>query len=312
VTAARGAASVAALDRYGYARPVGGQDETHARAALIAMQERLAGDPYLALGIPQTATPAEVRTAFLQLTKTYHPARFGYMSTEIQKLANEVFLLLRAAHDFLARPGRGWGSKSDRSGSFPALQRSDRSGVFPAAEKADRSGVFPAAEKTDRSGVFPGPSSPGRPQPGAPATGRVTTARISAPPMAPSSDPRATPTAGVRVLRPPAAPSRPITGRLSSTPPGALARPDDRELAGALEQLQRGQWDAARATLSALAERAPSVPRYRALLAYARGREAQLAQRLDEARVELQDALQLDPELQLAKTALAELFTRRK
>jgi Tfp pilus assembly protein PilF len=79
-----------------------------------------------------------------------------------------------------------------------------------------------------------------------------------------------------------------------------------------LEQLQRGQWEAARQTLAALAARAPDVPRYRALLSYARGREAQLAHRLDEARVELQDALQIDPELQLAKTALAELFTRRK
>jgi hypothetical protein len=319
---------VAALDRYGYARLVGGHDEAHARAVLIAMQERLAGDPYSALGIPQTATTAEVRTAFLQLTKTYHPARFGYMSTEIQKLANEVFLLLRAAHDFLAKPGRAWGSKSDRSGSFLAVQKSDRSGVFPAvadrsdrsgvfpavADKSDRSGVFPASEKTDRSGALPAPiaHAPARPQPGAPATGRVTTARLSAPPMAPSSDPRVTPTAGVRVLRPPAAPSRPIAGRPPSPPPGAPVRSDDRELAGALEQLQRGQWDAARATLSALAEHAPSVPRYRALLSYARGREAQLAQRLDEARVELQDALQIDPDLQLAKTALAELFTRRK
>ena len=47
-------------------------------------------------------------------------------------------------------------------------------------------------------------------------------------------------------------------------------------------------------------------------MCYARGREAQLDRRLDDARVELQDALDLDPELQLAKTALTELFTRRK
>jgi hypothetical protein len=76
--------------------------------------------------------------------------------------------------------------------------------------------------------------------------------------------------------------------------------------------MHRGQWEAARTALAALAAKAPDVPRYRALICYARGREAQLAQRVDEARVELQDALQLDPELQLAKTALAELFTRRK
>jgi Tfp pilus assembly protein PilF len=107
-------------------------------------------------------------------------------------------------------------------------------------------------------------------------------------------------------MRPPGAPAATLPG--PRPPPGGA----DRELAGVLEQLQRGQWEAARQTLAALAARAPDVPRYRALLSYARGREAQLAHRLDEARVELQDALQIDPELQLAKTALAELFTRRK
>ncbi len=281
------------------------------------MQERLLGDPYVALGVPPTATAAEIRTAFLALTKTYHPARFGYMSAELQKLSNEVFLSLRAAHDWIIRPARAAAAaRADRSGAFPAArtdrgsgpfpavpaQKSDRSGVYPAvpAPKDDRSGVFPAAPapKDDRSGVFP--AAPGGPA----ATSRTTTSRLSSPSLAPatSSTRTATPPTGVRVgvMRPGIAPApRPVTV-------------GDRDLASALEQLQRGQWDAARQTLAALVARAPDVPRYRALLAYARGREAQLAHRLDEARVELQDALQIDPELQLAKTALAELFTRRK
>ena len=37
-----------------------------------------------------------------------------------------------------------------------------------------------------------------------------------------------------------------------------------------------------------------------------------LARRMDEARVELQEALQIDPSLELARIALGELFTRRK
>jgi Tfp pilus assembly protein PilF len=112
------------------------------------------------------------------------------------------------------------------------------------------------------------------------------------------------------VLRPPAQPGQ-RPGALRPTPLPVPARLEDRERE-ALEHMQRGQWDAARAILAALAARAPDVPRFRALQSYARGREAQLAHRLDEARVELQDALQIDPDLQLAKTALAELFTRRK
>jgi len=124
------------------------------------------------------------------------------------------------------------------------------------------------------------------------------------PSRAPSGDIR------VAVVRPAAAVVRPGAMARTGSAPGAAGKPD--ELAPILEQMQRGQWEAARTALAALAAKAPDTPRYRALICYARGREAQLAQRVDEARVELQDALQIDPELQLAKTALAELFTRRK
>jgi hypothetical protein len=90
------------------------------------------------------------------------------------------------------------------------------------------------------------------------------------------------------------------------------AKPVERELAPILELIAQQQLPAARVALETLCTRQPQNLKYRALLCYARGREAQLAQRIDEARVELQDALQLDPDLQLAKTALAELFTRRR
>ena len=79
-----------------------------------------------------------------------------------------------------------------------------------------------------------------------------------------------------------------------------------------LDLLANRQWDQARAQIYALAARAPASPRFEALLAFARGRQAQLEQRVDEARIELDRALQLDPDLQPAKSALAELFTRRR
>ena len=102
----------------GYDLCVAGQDEAQARATLLAMQARLR-DPHDALGLSGSATPAEVRSAFLALTKRFHPARFGRMPAEIQRLANEVFLGLRAAHDALSRPA----IKSTRqSGSMPILQ----------------------------------------------------------------------------------------------------------------------------------------------------------------------------------------------
>jgi hypothetical protein len=225
------------------------------------------------------------------------------MSPELQRLSNEVFLSLRAAHDTIARPARAQAAaKADRSGVFPAsTPRSDRPGGTPVT--ATPATAIPTVQRSERSAGLP--PMAGHAPPGAQpvSSGAVSAVR-----------PTSTPSSGVRVgTRPPPgptpapamAPQRPAPAAVPAV--GITGVPP-----AVVEQLQRGQWDAARAALTALAARNPDTPRYRALLAYARGREAQLAGRLDEARVELQDALQLDSELQLAKTALAELFTRRK
>jgi hypothetical protein len=226
----------------GYDADVAGLDEARARVALADMQDRLARGPIAALGIAASSTPEDVRAAFLQLTKQYHPVRFVRMAIDIQKLANEVFLALRAAHDTAAR----------------SLHR---------------------------------PSNP-----------------IAAPPIPPG-------TAGP----PPTAPlAAPVPGRagqglpLKAAAPTRAAAVTARDEAAVLDLLQRQQWDLARNALHQLSARDPGSKRIRALVCYARGREAQLDRRLDDARVELQEALALDPALQPAKTALTELFTRRK
>jgi curved DNA-binding protein CbpA len=200
----------------GYDDFVAGIDEASARSVLAAMQDRLARDPASALGLVANATADDVRAAFLQLTKQYHPVRFGRMALDIRRLSNEVFLALRAAHDALAKASRR-----------------------------------------------PLPSRVGRPH-----------------------------------------------GTIRQAGGDQVVAPVDE--AAALDLLQRQQWDQARSVLHQLSARDPGSKRIRALMCYARGREAQLDRRVDDARVELQDALELDPDLQLAKTALTELFTRRK
>src|SRR5678816_3793279 len=87
----------------GYDSHVAGIDEVSARAVLAEMQDRLASNPMAALGITPSASAEDARMAFLELTKQYHPVRFGRMAADIQKLANEVFLALRAAHDSVAK-----------------------------------------------------------------------------------------------------------------------------------------------------------------------------------------------------------------
>jgi hypothetical protein len=267
----------------GYDSRVAGIDEVSARSVLADMQARLAKDPAAALGVTSSATAEEVRTAFLQLTKTFHPVRFGRMANDIQKLSNEVFLALRAAHDSVAKALRRTSSPipTVRAGAPTALSVPIVAPALPVA-LASGSGARPAP-------VAAKPERPAPPAiPATPMTAKPDTARGTGP--QPARGP---------------APSRP-----GNAPVAAAATPRDE--AAVLELLGRQQWDQARSALHQLSARDPSSKRIRALMCYARGREAQLAGQVDDARVELQDALDFDPELQLAKTALTELFTRRK
>ncbi len=292
------------------------------------MQARLARSAYDALDIPGgDVAPDQVRTAFLELTKTYHPAKFARMPNDVYKLANEVFLGLRAAYDQLSRPRN---SPVRQSGPVPfianktpapELVRTPPSAV-PSRQPAPRGNVppppSPALSPATQRGAPPAPSAstsqarpaistsqqPPTPRPGAPATNhrpgtQPATQQIRR--MTPVGGVPAVPATGPRVVVTQPTPS-------AGTP---AVKPVEPELAGVYDQFAKGQWEQARTTLNALIALQPR-PRYRALLQYSLGREAQLSRRLDEARVELQGALEIDPDLQLAKTALAELFTRRK
>jgi hypothetical protein len=331
----------------GYDAPVAGIDEVSARSVLAAMQDRLARDPTSALGLGANATTAEVRAAFLQLTKQYHPVRFGRMAVDIQKLSNEVFLALRAAHDALqaAHDPRPKGQR--HTGAIPVGAR----GPMPSALGSQSMAPSPAPPASTPL-TIPPPSSGRGTQPLSvkPARTRSPNDTGERPPVPPRA---LTPPTGVRIpaTRPPGSPPAPgaragipgvpgvarPTGPLQSPqsanlaggapasavaaaqaggavagPAGAPQPTTPRDEAAAIDLLQRQQWDQARSVLHQLAARDPSSKKIRALMCYARGREAQLDRRVDDARVELQDALELDPELQLAKTALTELVTRRK
>jgi hypothetical protein len=243
------------------------------------MQDQLARDPVSALGVTTNATSEDVRAAFLALTKQYHPVRFGRMPPDIQRLSNEVFLALRAAHDTVAKSAR------PRRASAP-----------PA--------TLPSAATS-----LPAGASHARPASQPPRTLRSVAATETERPVPPAIP--VTPSAGKPVARP-AQPLAQPPARSPVRPIGSTPAASPRDEAAVLDLLQRQQWDQARSALHQLTAREPSSKRLRALMCYARGREAQLAGRVDDARVELQDALDLDPDLQLAKTALTELFTRRK
>ena len=253
------------------------------------MQDRLARDPVSALGVTPTATAEEVRSAFLELTKRYHPVRFGRMALDIQQLSNEVFLALRGAHDTLARSLRRQTGpiQTARPPVSPAAPPITGRMLPPVPPRGPR-----AAGASDSGERAPIASHPITPPGGTPSGGTRTVPRTGAPPTTPRPGP--------------ALPARPPV----AAPTAAPAAPHNES--AVLDLLSRQQWDQARTALHQLSARDPGSKRLRALTAYARGRQAQIEGRVDDARVELHDALDLDPDLQLAKTALTELFTRRK
>lgn len=339
-------------------------EELRARAVLAEMQMRIARGPHAALSIPQTATAEQVRAAFLQLTKQFHPARFGRMSGEIHRLANEVFLGIKDAHDQLTKQlGSSGRVMTVRSSSTGVLGPGDsqRIGLVPRAGSPAPIPPAQLARGTDRATLRPGtpndahetarmraktPSTAGEQRTGSQPLPRVgtppprTTAplpRLGTPPgnatRATSPVPRLG-TPAPRIGTPPLRPESPSTVRPTSpvprlgTPPQRSASPrsnasqpirysslsragtpfdEERELAAAMALLREQNWTAARQAFHALAARMPQSRQYRALLCYARGRETQGSGRVDDAVLEYQRALQLDPELEIAKQALRDL-----
>jgi hypothetical protein len=138
---------------------------------------------------------------------------------------------------------------------------------------------------------------------------------------------RPTTPVGARPGTPPVArPTTPSGARPTTPPPPQQYNADTVRHAGvpkeppfderaahreALILLNDQSWTQARQVLHNLAARVPQSKSYRALLGYARGREAQAVGRVDDAALEYQRALQLDPDLAMAKAALAEVQRRR-
>jgi len=338
-------------------------DEDRARALLLDMQRRVADGPHVTLDVPMHATAADIRGAWLKLTKRFHPARFGRMAPEIQKLANEVFLSIKNAHETLAKP------QATRAKSTTVVPTS-RPMTRPLGVPITPSGPIPSrSSRPSEPPPRPTPNPPlGRPsaRPHTPPFGRpaATTPRPQTPPhgvrVAPnpaattqpirrvgttpppvrtpvgSAPHQQTPTdsrfgtpisATARPSTPPATtrPSTPPTTTRPSTPPprpstsrnlgpaqGGQVTDSDPALGPILDLVTREQWDQAERAIDALAKQNPNSRRYQSMALYTRGRRAQIEGRVNDARIELQQASMIDPTFDLPKTALGELFTRRK
>jgi tetratricopeptide (TPR) repeat protein len=119
--------------------------------ALVSEAESLKKlTPFLVLGVGYEAGDAEVRAAFGELTKRYHPDRFArYESTELRQLAAEIFILIRDAYRRLG----------DAAGRAQVLQSLGKSAPAPRAVPVPGR-ASPSASPPRATHRVPVPASP--------------------------------------------------------------------------------------------------------------------------------------------------------
>lgn len=139
-----------------------GASERLRRVAILRdMQAKLKRSPLEALGVVGGASAAEIRSAFMSLTKQYHPAKFARLDEATVKLANEVFLDLREAYEGLQAAALQ-GGKRARTIPGPGVaevEATKKPEPFGQASHAPASTASAAA----RSGQAVRPAEPPRP-----------------------------------------------------------------------------------------------------------------------------------------------------
>jgi tetratricopeptide (TPR) repeat protein len=277
--------------------------ETDLVRALVAEAESLKKlNPFLVLGIGYEASDNDVRAAFGELTKRYHPDRFArYESTELRNVAAEIFILIRDAYRRVC-------DESARSQVLASLGR---------APGAPRAIPTPAAMRTTPAQGLP----------------RVGTAKIpsAAIPPIPRPGERTTPMpqhrtesiATTRVQEQTTKKPQPLPARTEgndNTTKKPVPLPQENRAAGtappvaettehgALEEmLDDGRFDEALSAYRILAKKHPNDRTLRAGIELCEGLAA-LAQRDRlEAAQRFEAALEIDPSNERAARELAEM-----
>lgn len=283
--------------------------------ALVSEAESLKKlNPFLVLGVGYEAGDAEVRTAFGELTRRYHPDRFArYESTELRQLAAEIFILIRDAY-------RRLGDAAGRAQVLQSLGKSSSGArMIPPPPRASPS--VPPLRATQR--VPPVPAAPIAPMlptvtvpvPSVirpPATRRPT-ADPSPPPTPTSTPPAGSPTAPPPSGRPGSIPP-PTTGRPATSPfahtqqaPALPAAIDPAELAAVDELIDHGRLDEALSGYRMLAKRHAHDRNVRAGVELCEGLLALAARDRLEAAQRFETALEIDPSNERAARELAEM-----
>ncbi|HEX3759490.1 MAG TPA: DnaJ domain-containing protein [Kofleriaceae bacterium] len=273
--------------------------------ALVSEAESLKKlNPFLVLGVGYEAGDAEVRAAFGELTKRYHPDRFArYESTELRQLAAEIFILIRDAY-------RKLGDAAGRSQVLQSLGKSSSGArVIPQRPRALPS--VPPPRATQRVPVPAAPVAPMLPTVTVPvpAVIRPPARRPTADPSPPAPPapptPTSTPPTGSPTAPPPARPASPFAQTQQA--PVLPAAIDPAELAGLEELIDQGRLDEALSGYRMLAKRHAHDRNVRAGVELCEGLLALAARDRLEAAQRFETALEIDPSNERAARELADM-----
>jgi tetratricopeptide (TPR) repeat protein len=120
-------------------------------------------NPFQVLGVDYQAGDGEVRTAFGELTKQYHPDRYArYRSPVLRELAAEIFILIRDAYRRLGDPALR--AAEVRRLGVPAAPRASLP-ARPPPPLPVRAAPAPAVRIPPREAASPGPAPAREPTP---------------------------------------------------------------------------------------------------------------------------------------------------
>jgi tetratricopeptide (TPR) repeat protein len=280
--------------------PAAREDVSEAESELLRALESEAEslrklNPFLVLGVGYETTDTDVRAAFGELTKRYHPDRFArYQSTQLRQLAAEIFILIRDAYRKLA-------DEASRTQLLATLKSAKRAATPPPVSPAQALSRAKTPPPVPRISV---PAAPTAKSPPTEVLGHDTPTKPGPYEAPTSQSPKSAELAHTELAK--ADLAIPVSPR-RTTPAGGVEPPVAEPANETEELIDQGRLDEALARFRNASKKSPSDKAARAGIELVEGLKALEARDRMEAAQRFEAALELDPSNERAARELAEM-----